>query len=151
MPKLENPWDVESLYDLQYFNCPSCAYKNGSKQDFVCHAFDTHPDSVDYLRNIIDGSLGDILCPWDSNDYKSEDYNENDVTENLKVEVNENDNNEDLFEVQEMSSPNNHHEASENGQVENDPNSNHHRKTLRPWDNRKKEQSIKAQWARKLK
>ena len=77
-PKLENPWNIESLYDLQYFNCPSCSYKNSSKQDFVCHSFDTHPDSVDYLRNIVDGSLSDILCPWDnSNDYKSENSNEN--------------------------------------------------------------------------
>ena len=110
-PKLENPWNIESLYDLQYFNCPSCSYKNSSKQDFVCHAFDTHPDSVDYLRNIVDGSLSDILCPWDnSNDYKSENSNENnDITENVKVEVN--DNNEDLFEdVQEISSPSTNHD-----------------------------------------
>ena len=28
--------------------------------------------------------------------------------------------------------------------VENDSNGNHHRKTLRPWDNRKREQSMKA-------
>ena len=33
---------------------------------------------------------------------------------------------------------------AENGEVENDSNGNHHRKTLRPWDNRKKEQSMKA-------
>ena len=50
MPKIENPWDIKSIYDLQYFNCPSCCYKFESKQVFVCHAYDTHPDSVYYLR-----------------------------------------------------------------------------------------------------
>ena len=40
MPVLdENPWNVKSLYDLQFFNCPSpfCIYKNSSKQEFVNH------------------------------------------------------------------------------------------------------------------
>ena len=103
MPKIENPWDIKSIYDLQYFNCPSCCYKFESKQVFVCHAYDTHPDSVNYLINLEDGSLDDILCPWDSNDFKSEDYKENDeVIENLKVEVI--DENEDLVNNHEVSS-----------------------------------------------
>ena len=76
MPKLENPWEIKSIYELQYFNCPSCSYKIDSKQDFVCHAFDSHPDSVIYLRNIVDESLSDILCPWDSTEYKGENFDE---------------------------------------------------------------------------
>ena len=70
--KEKSPWNIECLYDLQFFNCPSCIYKHNSKQDFICHAYDTHPESVDYLKNIKDGSLSDILCPWD----KSEDEEE---------------------------------------------------------------------------
>ena len=65
----KSPWNIESLYNLQFFNCPSCIYKHNSKQDFVCHAYDTHPESVDYLKNINDGSISDILCPWESNQY----------------------------------------------------------------------------------
>ena len=73
LPKTENPWDVESIYTMQYYVCPSCTYKHISKQNFICHAFDAHPEeSVDYLKNIKDGSLSDILCPWDSNHYKNE-------------------------------------------------------------------------------
>ena len=72
IPKEENPWDVESLYDLRYYNCPSCPFSHASKQDFICHAHDSHPESVNYLKKITDGSLEGILCPWDSNDYKIE-------------------------------------------------------------------------------
>ena len=63
--KLENPmWDVKSLYEFQYYNCPSCSYKSDYKQDFVNHTFNTHPESVDFFRKISDGSLDDIITPW---------------------------------------------------------------------------------------
>ena len=75
-PKLENPWEnpwnVQSLKELRYYNCPSCPFLHASKQDFICHAYDSHPESVNYLKKITDGSLEGILCPWDSNDYKIE-------------------------------------------------------------------------------
>ena len=79
-------WDVESLYEFQYFQCPACTYNHNSKQDFVCHTFDTHPESVDYFRKISDGSLGDILPPWGFNDEKSEV-----LSNNLKNEFIDND------------------------------------------------------------
>ena len=48
-----NPWqDIQSLYDLQFFICPSCPYVNNSKQEFVNHAYFDHPESDQYLRNI---------------------------------------------------------------------------------------------------
>ena len=79
LPKTENPWSVESIYTLQYFICPSCLYKHVSKQNFVCHAFETHPESVNYLKNIKDGSLCDVLCPWDSKNYNNDDDNTNSI------------------------------------------------------------------------
>ena len=93
MPKRENPWDVESLYEFRYYNCPSCPYKQASKQDFICHAFDTHQESINFLSKIIDGSLDNILCPWDSNDYQRENI---DISGDLKSEF---DNNESTEEV----------------------------------------------------
>ena len=83
MPKLENPWNVVSLYEFQYFNCPSCEFKHGEKQDFLNHAYESHPDSIDGLSNITDGSLEDILCPWDSHE------NENEFLEVFKTEDDE--------------------------------------------------------------
>ena len=69
-----NPWqDIQSLYDLQFFICPSCPYVNNSKQDFVDHAYSNHPESDQYLRNIGDGSISDIDIPsGDYDDFKSE-------------------------------------------------------------------------------
>ena len=74
LPKLENPWKVESLYEFQYFKCPSCEFIHGKKQEFLYHAYEFHPESVDYLSIITDGSLKDVLCPWDSQVFTEEDY-----------------------------------------------------------------------------
>ena len=64
--KEENLWNVESIYEFHYFNCPSCSYKNVLKQNFVNHSFTNHPESVNYLKKISDGSLNDITSPWKS-------------------------------------------------------------------------------------
>ena len=66
----ESPWNVKSLYDLQYFNCPSCIYKNSSKQEFVNHAFQFHPEASSYIKNIQDSSMTNIEIPSENNDGK---------------------------------------------------------------------------------
>ena len=83
--KTENPWDIDSIYDFYYFNCPMCLYKHNAKQDFVNHILNIHPESQDYLKKISDGSLSDILTPWDEFD----DYGTADdiIRQNLKVEL----------------------------------------------------------------
>ena len=60
---MENPWNIQSIYELQYFNCPSCAFKNHFKQEFINHAYENHTDSIDHLLNINDNSLSDIIFP----------------------------------------------------------------------------------------
>ena len=64
--KIENPWDIRSLYEFQYFNCPACHFKTEyfKTQDFVDHAYASHPESTNYLRSIDDGSMDDIDFPW---------------------------------------------------------------------------------------
>ena len=61
----ENPWNIQSLYDLQFFNCPSCDFKDYSKQEFVNHAYNFHPEACPYLNNIKDGSFDDVIIPND--------------------------------------------------------------------------------------
>ena len=76
---LANPWSVQSIFDLQYFNCPSCSFKHDSKQTFVDHAYAKHFESADYLAEISDGSLDDIICPWKLTiDIKEENVEEQD-------------------------------------------------------------------------
>ena len=59
----KNPWDIGSLYDFLNFNCPSCPYKDNSKQEFVNHACRVHPEAGLYLRKIQDDSISDIHFP----------------------------------------------------------------------------------------
>ena len=69
---MTNPWDINSIYDLQFYNCPSCVYKDQSKQEIIYHAYEFHPDSVDFLVKIKDDSFTDIICPWDTTKIKNE-------------------------------------------------------------------------------
>ena len=46
--KKENPWDISSIYDLAYFNCPECDFQTQSKQEFIDHTSNNHP-WVSYL------------------------------------------------------------------------------------------------------
>ena len=71
---MENPWNIQSLYELQYFLCPSCIYKNQSKQELVNHAYECHPESIEYLMNLHDHSMMDLTFPWnESKDEKHDD------------------------------------------------------------------------------
>ena len=70
--KTKNPWHIQSLYELQYFNCLSCSYKNKSKQDIVNHVFDLHPEAIDALNNISDGSTENLNLPWRLKEFKIE-------------------------------------------------------------------------------
>ena len=62
---MENPWNIQSIYEIQYFVCPACTFMNQSKQDIINHAYEFHPDSMAFLANIKDDSLTDIVFPWD--------------------------------------------------------------------------------------
>ena len=68
-----NPWaDVQSIYDFNFFCCPECDCKSRTKQDFVNHASKSHARAIDALKNISDGSLGDVNIPQ-NDDIKLED------------------------------------------------------------------------------
>ena len=64
---MENPWKIESMYELQFFNCPSCIFKDHSKQEILNHAFENHLESIECLKNIKDDSLKDVVLPWSEN------------------------------------------------------------------------------------
>ena len=70
---MQNVWIFQSLYDLQFFNCPACAYKEKSKQEFVYHICNIHPESINnFILNIQDGSIDDVICPWNKKEEDSE-------------------------------------------------------------------------------
>ena len=100
----ESPWNIQSIYDLQYFNCPSCAYKDIMKQEFINHAYNFHPESIRFLRKINDGSINDIEIPLvkdeDDSDLKTEilDTNISGLTNALVIKTEEIEINEDFSE-----------------------------------------------------
>ena len=83
---MENPWDIQSIYDLQYFICPSCDFREHSKQEFIDHVYDIHPDFVEYLKNVQDNSLADIIFPNIKDEFKNELIVEESSIDPLKLE-----------------------------------------------------------------
>ena len=57
MAENNDSWVVQSLFELQYFNCPGCNFKHKSKQEFVNHLYGDHPEGILTLNNIQDESL----------------------------------------------------------------------------------------------
>ena len=103
-------WYVESLFDFQFYVCPSCDFKHNSKQEFVTHALETHsePFLKNCIPNVRDDSLNDVnFNDVDSNSHENHDiegfveitdveketlktlinYKENDIFSEVKEEV----------------------------------------------------------------
>ena len=63
-----NPWNVESIYDFQYYNCPDqyCSHKYHSKQEFWTHIEENHAEHLLLKKSITDGSLSDVCIAGQS-------------------------------------------------------------------------------------
>ena len=49
MENQQNPWFVKDLEEFLYFCCPECDIKNRSKELFLKHALDFHPNAKEHL------------------------------------------------------------------------------------------------------
>ena len=114
--KQTNSWHIQSLYELQFFNCLSCSYKTHSKQDIVNHVYDLHPEAIDALNNISDGSTENLNLPWRLKEFKIEPFEnpspqEDDQQQTSDQEIfdftpkSQNDNPKDLYKVHVELSP----------------------------------------------
>ena len=89
LPSFQN---FKSLFDMQYFVCPLCPFKWHSKQGFVDHAWQKHPDMVENMKNLQDGSMDDVIVPWhqiNSNDDFTEKNNIPEEEKETVIEINE--------------------------------------------------------------
>ena len=48
----ENPWKVNNLIQFLYYCCPECEFQDHSKENFIEHASNTHPKSIDCLKKL---------------------------------------------------------------------------------------------------
>ena len=46
---LTSPWDVNTLEEFLNYCCPECDEKNPSRNSFILHAHNHHPESIQYL------------------------------------------------------------------------------------------------------
>ena len=52
IPKMDpsiSPWNVNKLEDFLHYCCPECEEKNQSRNEFIQHAQNQHPESIAYL------------------------------------------------------------------------------------------------------
>ena len=81
---VESLWDAASFDEFRHFNCPSCPKHYTFLQDFVNHAYETHPESINYLRKIYDESIHNVVPPWT---FESELEKPSEMS--VKIEVND--------------------------------------------------------------
>ena len=64
-----NPWEVQSIYDFNYFCCPECIFQSKEELLFQEHALLTHEQSKTFFQN-----SNDISCENDEDTF-SENHN----------------------------------------------------------------------------
>ena len=57
-----NPWEVSTLDDFLYYNCPECDVKEKDKQVFLEHAILSHDHAKHTLQLIKEG--GQLVDPY---------------------------------------------------------------------------------------
>lgn len=102
----DHPWALHSIFEFQFYNCPECDFKIKEKQEFVCHAYVDHPGSEEYLSLISDGSLSDVIFPWNdgqSHVIKEEQVDVSDIKYHAHFDDNDQDDNLDDYDEEEES------------------------------------------------
>ena len=53
-PYVKNPWAIASnLEEFHYYCCPDCDTKEPTKETFIKHALETHPEVKMYLEKLL--------------------------------------------------------------------------------------------------
>ena len=52
-PDVKSPWAVSDLEEFRYYNCPLCNVKDPSKNSFVIHALQSHPECKEYIGPLL--------------------------------------------------------------------------------------------------
>ena len=95
--EIGNPWDVDSIQDFQFYNCPSCVFMHKDESDFVQHALDVHPECNKFVLKLYfgEGAMEEVDKTYQQNHVTThekpdkvldEDFAENEVKENIQNE-----------------------------------------------------------------
>ena len=49
---LKNPWSFDNIDEYLFYCCPQCDHRYKSKPSFVLHAFESHPESKERIKDV---------------------------------------------------------------------------------------------------
>ena len=82
-----NPWNVPTLSDFMFYNCPECVYKSRDDTDFQTHAVVNHYPQAKYFFEKLEENHELIL----GNNHNISDHNPSENELKIKTEYQEND------------------------------------------------------------
>ena len=74
-----SPWIVESLEDFLYYCCPECNERSQSREEFLQHALNEHPEAKNHLIPI--SVKNEYYNDADDDAYNDDDEDEDDEEE----------------------------------------------------------------------
>ena len=86
----ENPWSVKNIEEFLYFCCPECNEKDRSKELFLKHALEEHPNSKECVLNNLDIKNESLTLEYeepDTEENNSQFYEDEIVKYEIKEEI----------------------------------------------------------------
>jgi hypothetical protein len=81
-----NPWQVDSIQEFAFLNCPECTFKSKHEDFFQEHATKSHPSSSVLFNTVLDEK--DFIENWNGqNEYQINE--EEGTTTNIQVKSEE--------------------------------------------------------------
>lgn len=76
--KTKSPWAVDNLDEYLFYCCPQCEHQSKSKPLFIDHAFKSHPEAKDQIKDSLAAKLKHLL-PMDRSSGEQPVENDSDV------------------------------------------------------------------------
>ena len=86
----ENPWSVKNIEEFLYFCCPECNLKDRSKELFLKHALEEHPNSKECVLNNLDIKNESLTLEYeepDNEEHNAQFYEDEIVKYEIKEEI----------------------------------------------------------------
>ena len=96
----KSPWSVKHLEDFLYYCCPECDNREHSKDSFLQHAFEQHPDAKDILSLLIGTDIKSEITEFIEYDNPIDQLNGAYCDTNLKYEQDADDESSYNFEAE---------------------------------------------------
>ena len=81
-----SPWSVNCLEDFLFYCCPECDNREHSREFFLQHAFEHHPDAKEILSLLIGVNIKPEIPEFIDYDNPIEESNNANFDQNLKYE-----------------------------------------------------------------